>query len=104
MGLEEELATFRAEFERTAPSGRAALYSAKIEDLRGRFWLEGAPGFASRRATRRSRSGDLLPRWLVSVLQYSASRLPTRAAGDRRVRRADHRDLASASGRVVVCG
>src|SRR6266851_173356 len=42
MGLEEELATFRAEFERTAPSGRAALYSAKIEELRGRFWLEDA--------------------------------------------------------------
>jgi len=42
MGLEEELAAFRAEFERTAPSGRAALYSAKIEELRGRFWLEDA--------------------------------------------------------------
>src|SRR5260370_33340381 len=42
MGVEEGLATFRAEFERTAPSGRAALYSAKIEELRGRFWLEDA--------------------------------------------------------------
>src|SRR5258708_13049974 len=42
MGLEEELATFRAEFERTAPSGRAALYSAKIEELRERFSLEDA--------------------------------------------------------------
>src|SRR5260370_11441566 len=42
MGLEEDLATFRAEFERTAPSGRAALYSAKIEELRGRFLLEDA--------------------------------------------------------------
>src|SRR5258705_5916976 len=37
MGLEEELAAFRAEFERSARSGRAALYSAKIEELRGRF-------------------------------------------------------------------
>src|SRR5260370_22300905 len=42
MGLEEELAAFRAEFERTAPSGRAALYSAKIEELRGRFSLKDA--------------------------------------------------------------
>jgi peroxiredoxin len=42
MGLEEELAAFRAEFERTAPSGRAALYSAKIEELRGQFPLKDA--------------------------------------------------------------
>ena len=42
MGLEEELAAFRAEFERTAPSGRAALYSAKIEESRGRFPLKDA--------------------------------------------------------------
>jgi hypothetical protein len=42
VGLEEELAAFRAEFERTAPSGRAALYSAKIEELRGRFPLKDA--------------------------------------------------------------
>ena len=42
MGFEEELAAFRAEFERTAPSGRATLYSAKIEELRGRFSLKDA--------------------------------------------------------------
>jgi peroxiredoxin len=40
MGLEQELAAFRVEFERTAPAGRAALYSAKIEELRGRFPLQ----------------------------------------------------------------
>src|SRR5260370_2119328 len=42
MGLEEELAAFRAEFERTAPSGRAEPYSAKMEELRGRFSLRDA--------------------------------------------------------------
>jgi len=42
VGLEQELAAFLAEFERTAPSGRAALYSAKIEELRGRFPLQNA--------------------------------------------------------------
>jgi peroxiredoxin len=35
--LEQELSAFRAEFERTAPSGRAALYSAKVEELRRQF-------------------------------------------------------------------
>jgi peroxiredoxin len=39
MGLEQELAAFRVEFERAAPVGRAALYSAKIEELRSRFPL-----------------------------------------------------------------
>ncbi len=40
MELERDLADFRAEFERTAPPGRAALYNAKIEELRARFPLE----------------------------------------------------------------
>jgi peroxiredoxin len=34
MTLEQELAAFRAEWERTAPAGRAALYTAKIEAWR----------------------------------------------------------------------
>ena len=42
MGLEQELAVFRAEFERTAPVGRAELYSAKVEELRRQFPLKGA--------------------------------------------------------------
>lgn len=42
MRLEQELADFRAEFERTAPPGRAELYSAKVEELRGRFPLKDA--------------------------------------------------------------
>lgn len=42
MGLEQQLADFRAEFERTAPAGRAALYDAKVDELRGAFPLEHA--------------------------------------------------------------
>ena len=34
MTLEQQLADFRAEWERTAPEGRAALYNAKIGELR----------------------------------------------------------------------
>lgn len=37
MGLDAELAAFKAEFERTAPTGRPALYDAKIEELRASF-------------------------------------------------------------------
>jgi len=37
MSLEQELAAFKAEFSRTAPAGRAALYEAKIEELRADF-------------------------------------------------------------------
>lgn len=44
MTLEEQLAAFKAEFARTAPPGRAALYEAKIEDLRASFAAEQALG------------------------------------------------------------
>jgi len=44
MGLDQQLADFRAEFLRTAPAGRAALYEAKIEELRASFALEAAAG------------------------------------------------------------
>ena len=37
MGLEQQLAEFRAEFARAAPPGRSALYEAKIEELRASF-------------------------------------------------------------------
>ena len=37
MRLEQELSDFRAEFERTAPAGRAALYNSKVEELRASF-------------------------------------------------------------------
>ncbi|MBR0664684.1 AhpC/TSA family protein [Roseomonas hellenica] len=44
MGLQEQLAAFRAEFARTAPAGRPALYDSKIEELRTSFALEKAIG------------------------------------------------------------
>lgn len=53
MGLEQQLQSFRAEFARTAPEGRVALYEAKIEELRASFaedkaigMGDAAPGFA----------------------------------------------------------
>jgi peroxiredoxin len=39
MGLQQELADFKAEFARTAPVGRAALYDAKVDELRASFPL-----------------------------------------------------------------
>jgi peroxiredoxin len=44
MGLEQQLATFKAEFARSAPAGRQALYEAKIEELRTSFALGSAVG------------------------------------------------------------
>jgi peroxiredoxin len=44
MSLERELTAFQAEFSRTAPAGRAALYEAKIEELRADFALASAVG------------------------------------------------------------
>jgi len=37
MGLQQDLDAFKAEFARTAPAERRALYDAKIEELRTRF-------------------------------------------------------------------
>jgi len=42
MGLEQQLAEMKAQFARTAPSGRPALYEAKIEELRASFAMEQA--------------------------------------------------------------
>lgn len=50
MALQSQLDAFKAEFARTAPTGRAALYEAKIEDLRASFAL-----------ARAIRSGDRAP-------------------------------------------
>lgn len=44
MSLEQDLAAFRADFMRTAPEGRAALYEAKIEELRASFAQDKAIG------------------------------------------------------------
>jgi peroxiredoxin len=53
MSLQDELAAQLAEFERVAPADRAALFSAKVEELRATFPVERAlqpgaiaPGFA----------------------------------------------------------
>jgi peroxiredoxin len=48
MGLDQQLADFKAEFLRTAPAGRAALYEAKIEELRAGFALEAAVAVEAR--------------------------------------------------------
>jgi peroxiredoxin len=50
MGLQQQLDAFKAEFARTAPAGRPALYEAKIEELRASFARE-----------RAIRTGDLAP-------------------------------------------
>jgi peroxiredoxin len=42
MSLQDELDALRAEFMRTAPPGRAALYDAKVEELRQSFPIENA--------------------------------------------------------------
>jgi peroxiredoxin len=42
MGLQQQLDAFKAEFARTAPAGRPALYEAKIKELRASFALEHA--------------------------------------------------------------
>lgn len=42
MGLQQQLDVFKAEFARSAPAGRPALYEAKIEELRASFALERA--------------------------------------------------------------
>jgi len=44
MGLSQQIAAYRAEFARTAPPERQALYEAKIEELRASFAIENAIG------------------------------------------------------------
>ncbi len=44
MGLQRQLAAFKAELVRTAPADRLALYEAKIEELRASFALDAATG------------------------------------------------------------
>lgn len=49
MGLEQQLDELKEQFLRTAPAGRAALYEAKLEELRSNFALEAAFGKCRRR-------------------------------------------------------
>jgi peroxiredoxin len=44
MGLQDALDSFKAEFVRTAPAGRAELYETRIEELRAAFALANAIG------------------------------------------------------------
>ncbi len=44
MSLQRQLDDFRAEWARTAPAGRPALYDAKVEELRASFAFEQAVG------------------------------------------------------------
>jgi peroxiredoxin len=44
MGLNQRLEAFKAEFARTAPAGRLALYDTKIEELRASFAVENTIG------------------------------------------------------------
>jgi peroxiredoxin len=48
MGLRVQLEAFKADFARTAPTGRAALYEAKLEELRARFDPKTAIGLDDR--------------------------------------------------------
>ena len=54
MGLEQQLAAFRAEFVRNAPAGRPELYEAKIEELRASFAFTAA-----------AQPGDLAPDFVL---------------------------------------
>ena len=48
MGLEQQLNAYSAEFARAAPAGRAAIYEAKIDELRASFATEKAIGVGDR--------------------------------------------------------
>jgi peroxiredoxin len=58
MGLQQQLDAFKAEFARTAPVGRPALYEANIDELRASFALE-----------RAIRTGDLAPGFTLPDVQ-----------------------------------
>jgi peroxiredoxin len=48
MSLEQDLLDFRAQFERTAPSERVALYNEKVEELKRTFVREAVPSMGDR--------------------------------------------------------
>jgi peroxiredoxin len=84
MSLKRELAAFKTEFSRTAPAGRAALYEAKIEELRADFALaravnvsDAAPDFALPNAAGKSIvSKDLLKSGAVVLTFYRGGWCP----------------------------
>lgn len=84
MSLQQELDALRAEFERTAPAGRAALYTAKVEELRATFPKEQAlavgamaPAFTLPDATgMRVSLADVLARGPAFVIFYRGGWCP----------------------------
>ena len=121
MGLDQQLADFKAEFLRTAPTGRPALYEAKIEELRAGFALvEAAVGVDARAPDFRLPDvrgnpvslTDLLGRGpvvltfyrggLVPLLQYPVASLPGGPAADSGFGRPTRSDLAIAA-RAISC-
>ncbi|HEY0803311.1 MAG TPA: hypothetical protein VGD54_20920, partial [Steroidobacteraceae bacterium] len=80
MDLAQELAKFRADFERTAPAGRAALYDAKVEELGANFPLSAAlavgdiaPKFALPNARRRQISLSEMLQKGPAVVTFAAA-------------------------------
>jgi hypothetical protein len=121
MGLDQQLADFKAEFLRTAPAGRPALYEAKIEELRAGFALEAAVGVEARAPDFRLPDvrgnpvslTDLLGRGPVVLtfyrrvvpllqLQYPVASLPGDPAADSGFGRPTRSDLATAA-RAISC-
>lgn len=84
MSLQQELDALRAEFERTAPAERAALYTAKVEELRATFPKEQAlavgamaPAFTLPDATgMRVSLADVLARGPAFVIFYRGGWCP----------------------------
>ena len=66
MGLQQQLDAFKAEFLRSAPAGRPALYEAKIEELRASFAVE-----------RAIRAGDRAPDFTLPDARGNAVSLAT---------------------------
>ncbi len=119
MGLDQQLADFKAEFLRTAPAGRPALCEAKIEELRAGFALEAAVGVEARAPDFRLPDvrgnpvslTDLLGRGpvvltfyrgVVPLLQCPVASLPGDPAADSGFGRPTRSDLATAA-RAISC-
>jgi thiol-disulfide isomerase/thioredoxin len=118
MGLQQQLDAFKAEFARTAPVGRPALYEAKIEQLRASFAQERAirtgdqaPDFTLPDPQGRNVSlGTLLEAGPAVVTFYRGGWCPYcnmqlrayQAVLPDMTRNTAGRDLAAAAGRLAV--